>query len=135
MRHTASCAQLRPGQHGVNQLVGVQAALHDDFYVTTGRQFGSLLCGGVAVRHRDDLSLAQVDVVLRSQVANAHLGTNQYRDDKAVGRSIHSTAKRFNIARVNHGATHGFHAFGQSQQVLEARLRIKQLDLGGVHLG
>ena len=119
----------------MDQLVGVQAALHDDFYVTTGRQFGCFLSGGVAVRHGDDLCLAQVDVVLRSQVANAHLRANQHRDDQAVGRSIHSTAKRFNIARVNHGATHGFHAFGQSQQVFEARLGIKQLDLGGVHLG
>ena len=135
MRHAATCAQLRSGQHSVDQLVGVQAALHDDFYVTTGRQFGCFLSGGVAVRHGDDLCLAQVDVVFSGQVADTHLGTNQYRDDKAVGRSIHSTAKRFNIARVNHGATHGFHAFGQSQQVLEARLRIKQLDLGRVHLG
>ncbi len=122
-----TCDMRRPvrsagcGQHGVNQLVGVQAALHEHLDIAAGGQLGRLFGSRMAVRHVDDFNTGQINAGLCGHMANTHFGTNQHRNDQAVAGRVHGAAERAFVARVHHGAAHGFQAFAQRQQVIEAR--------------
>ena len=135
MRHAPAGAQLGARQHGVDQLVGVQAALHQHLDVAAGGQLGGFFCRRMAVRHRDDLNAGQVDAAFFSELAHARLGADQHRHDQAVARGVHGAAQRVNITGMNYRAAHRRHAIAQRQQFLEAGFGVEQLDLWCADLG
>ena len=129
MRHASPRAQLRAQQHGVNQLVGVQAAFHQHFHFPIDRHFGRFFSRRMAVRYRDDLDAAQVDASLLGDVTYAPFRTDQHRHDQAVARRVHGTAERTRVAGMHHRATHRRQARTARQQFIETGLRVKQLNL------
>jgi hypothetical protein len=135
MRHAAARAQGGLGEHGLDHFVGVQAAFHQHLDLAARSHAGGQLCRCVAVLYRVNLHPFEVDARLGRHGADARLGAHEHRHDQAVACRVHGTAQRARIARVHHGAAHGGHAVGQRQQLLEARLGVKQLDLRCIHLG
>ncbi len=79
VRHAAARAQRVLGQHGLDHLVGVQAALHDHFDLAARSHASAHLGRSVAVLHINDLDTIEVDVGFRGHQADALGGANQHR--------------------------------------------------------
>ena len=135
VRQAAARAQGRLRQHGLEQLVRVQAALHQDFHLLAGGHAGGQFGRGMAVLHGVDFHTVQVDAGQLRRTADAAFGADQHRHDQAVACRVHGTGERSLVTGMDHGAAHRRQRLCARQQVLEAGLRVEQLDLRRMHRG
>ena len=129
MRHAPAGAQTGLGQDRMQQFVGVQTALHEDFHMPLGRHLSGHVSGSVAVRHVDTLHAAQIQARVQGDLVDLGGRANQHRNDQAVARSVQRAAQRFGVTRMDHGAAHRLHALAPSQQGIESGFGIKQLNV------
>ena len=92
------------GKHRVDELVGMQAALHQHLHLAFGGQGDGPLGSGMAVRHRLDADAVQRQPAAGGQRAQPRLGPDQQRLDQPGGGGVQRATQRAFVAGVNHGA-------------------------------
>ena len=115
----AGGAQARLAGHDLaHQLVGVQAALHQELGPAGPDQLHGLGGSGVAVRHVHDLEGRDVDAERLRHAADLVLGPDQDGGDDLVPGRLDGTTERGLVAGVGHGAGDGPDLAGGGDQPL-----------------
>ena len=135
MRHAPARAQARLLQYGVQQLIGMQAAFHENVHFALRGQLCGFLGGCMTVRHINQFYCSNVQTSLLGDCANFVSGANQHGNDQPMRRRIQRTSQGFGIARVHHGTAQSLESLGFLQQGLQPCLRIKQLNQGCLDFG
>ena len=78
----------RAGGDAVHQLIGVQAALHQELAFALADELNRLIRRGVAVRRVDNFEAADVEPVRASDGGNFRNGPHENGDDDAGVRSL-----------------------------------------------
>jgi hypothetical protein len=100
------------------QLVRVQAALHNELDATAANQLDRLGRGGVAVRNIDDLFRGDVDTESLGQIAYFPFGADEDWHDHAGGGGIESTHQRGLVTRMGHGSRYRGNAASCRDQLI-----------------
>ena len=104
------------GHDRAHQLVGVQAALHQQLGLAGADQLDGLGRGGVAVRHVDELELPDVEPELLRHAADLVGRPDQDRDHQPGSGRLDGAAQRALVAGVRHRARDRRDAVGTVQQ-------------------
>ena len=108
MADPAGGAQARLAGHDLaHQLVGVQAALHQELGPAGADQLHGLGGSGVAVRHVHDLEGRDVDAERLCHATDLVLGTDQDGGDDLVPGRLDGTSERSLVAGVGDRAGDG----------------------------
>ena len=117
MAHAAAGAQaVLARDHGPQQLVGVQAAFHQELGLALPHQLHGLRRRTVTVRRIDDPQRIEVDVVRPRHLRDLRGGADEDRGNQPVRRGVNRSGERRGIARVCHGGRHGFELAASRQQ-------------------
>ncbi len=128
MRHAPPGAQLLAREHGAEDLVGMQAALHQAEHLAADRHGGRVFRCGVAVGYMDDLHAPEVQARFVGHRPDLGFRTHQDRHHQAQLGRVQCARERAFVAGVHHGARDCGQVFTQRQQVFEPGLRVQQLD-------
>ena len=106
-----------PRHHGAQQLVGVQAPLHEQLGLTQAHELHGLGRRCVAVRRVDQADLTELDSVLLRDVADLLRRTDEDGRDQALRAGFDGAGQRRRVARVCDGRGHRVQAATPRQQL------------------
>ena len=90
------------GGHRAHQLVGMQAALHEEFALPLVDQLDSIGCGGLAMRRIHQLIARDIDPMLPGDRSDLLGRPHQNGRDDAQFRRLAGSAQRSLVARMDH---------------------------------
>ena len=88
------------GRHRRHQLIGMQAALHQELALRLMNELHAFCRSGVAVRDVNDFDRADIETMLTGHGSDLSGRTDKNWNNDAVLRTIHRAAQRTLIARM-----------------------------------
>jgi len=117
-----------------HQLVGVQAAFHQELAFGFADQFDRLDRGCLAVGHIDDLDTADIEPVLARQAGNLRGWPDQDRHDDASVGGFERPAQRRLLAGIGNDGSRGWHGLGPRDQAVVFGFRWRSRRRDSLHL-
>ena len=107
-----------PGDHRAEQLVGVEAALHEELRLPRPHQFDRLRRCPMAVRRIDDVHPIEGESRLTGDLRDSGGRTHEDRDDQPFRRRLERAGKRRRFAGVHDRGRHRRERTAALQQLL-----------------
>ena len=98
------------------ELVGVQAAFHQELGLALSNQLHRLCCRGMAVRRVDDASVAKVDAVGRRNFPKFCSRADENGDNQPLLGGLDGARERCSLARMRHCRCHRLKTAAPRQQ-------------------
>ena len=114
-----SCTESRlPFHYLRKQLVGMQAAFHNEIRLAGAYQFDSLRGGSLAVRHVHDFNVAEIERKLPGDRGDLALGTDKDGLDQSGLSRFDGPSQRSLVARMRYGGSNGFFPLRRGDQAV-----------------
>ena len=85
----------------------MKAAFHEEIRLAGAHQFDGLLGGGLAVRHVDDLNVAEIEREVPGDRGDLALGTDKDGLDQSGLSRLDGASQRGLVARMRYGGGNG----------------------------